>query len=444
MRTRIRNRKRRVDNTRRFERITFNLLGTKARMDQLEGRTHLVVPCVMITEGVHNGNHGPGLYRESETEPTVLDWNGMPVVLGHPAKQSARSAKVLNKTGLGTVLNTEWDHRKRLTCEVWLDVKRTNAVDARIIRAIENKKKLEVSTGLFLNRFRKKGFFRGEKYQWIARNQKPDHLAILPDEIGACSVKKGCGLLANSRKITKNCNCNKQEISMLSTKRKARMIRQLIANSGVWEEADRKDLSVMPDKAFKKIYNSAIEPDEDEGAILIRKKKKVVRNADGKIVRREEPEPIVKKKKKVKVDNSQDWKKLLPPEALAVINQGQKAITRRKEALVEIITNNENNVLSEKFLMNQEADLLEGIAALAQTEEGETDEDGMFVRGFRPDYSGAIGAAPTSNRRGRSSDDDDDLDDDEEGLAPAELFPTNNSDDDDDKSAKKKSKKSRM
>jgi hypothetical protein len=42
------------------------------------------------------------------------------------------------------------------------------------------------------------GTLNGMEYGRIARNLMPDHLAILPDKIGACSIADGAGLLRNS------------------------------------------------------------------------------------------------------------------------------------------------------------------------------------------------------------------------------------------------------
>lgn len=518
-----------------LEHVTFNLLGTQAKRRKLEGRDHLVVPCVMITEGVHSGNRGPGLYTESEIAATVSAWNAMPAVVYHPEDGlTARDAQVLNDSSVGIVLNTQWDRkRKRLTCDLWLDLNRTNQVDDRIIDAIKNGQKLEVSTGLTLNRVNKSGEWKGEPYEWIAKNQRPDHLAILPDEVGACSIKKGCGLFVNSRG---KCSCgtadgsydarqrrklarsgkalpdgsfpivnesdlknaigafgrakdrvatkkhitnrakrmgktkllpkkwNKVKASlnpvlsdpalsshdlvllnssqefrpMLSPKKKVRMVRELIANSGTWEINDKKTLMSMPDSALKKVYNSAIEDDDSEGSVLIKKKKKVILNKS-----KDEPEvevPAEKKKKFKSVSNKEDWKKLLPPEAIAVLNQGQKMIQRRKDALIEAITNNENNVFTDKWLGAQDPDVLEGIAALAaNSTEGDADgeDGGMFLPGFKPNYAGAAGTI-ANNRRGKR----DESEEDEDGLTVPDLFTANSDDegDEEDRPAKKKKK----
>jgi hypothetical protein len=42
------------------------------------------------------------------------------------------------------------------------------------------------------------GDWNGIKYNSVAKNHRPDHLALLPGGVGACSVKDGCGIRANS------------------------------------------------------------------------------------------------------------------------------------------------------------------------------------------------------------------------------------------------------
>ena len=54
---------------------------------------------------------------------------------------------------------------------------------------------MEVSTGLFTENEEVHGEFRGKPYIAVARNYRPDHLAWLPDQIGACSLAAGCGTL---------------------------------------------------------------------------------------------------------------------------------------------------------------------------------------------------------------------------------------------------------
>lgn len=165
------------------------------RVAELEGRPHYVVPMVMITVGTHNGSNGPVYYPSDELERSVPDWNGRAVVVYHPELNgrgvSAGDPDITNRYKIGVIYNTRFDG-KRLLAEAWIDQQRVSLVDYRIEQAISHNRQLEVSTGLVMD--------------WdvdpsvggaVARNYRPDHLAVLPDRVGACSIADGCGLLRN-------------------------------------------------------------------------------------------------------------------------------------------------------------------------------------------------------------------------------------------------------
>ncbi len=183
--------------------LVFNLAGRrsgKLRREQLEGRTHLVVPCTMLVEGVVEGSGGPLLYLNEESGKDLDAWNHMPVVVYHPKKEgnltSAKHPDVVNTSKIGVLFNTTLDGK--LNTEVWCDEERTKEVDPRVHEAIVNEQPMEVSTGLGMDIEPTAGEFNGKKYKGIARNYRPDHLAILPDQKGACSIADGAGLYANS------------------------------------------------------------------------------------------------------------------------------------------------------------------------------------------------------------------------------------------------------
>lgn len=174
-----------------MESLIVNISG-KVRRERLLGREHLVAPVTLIVPGVLNGSEGPILYLNEENEKSVDLWNNMPLTLGHPKNGSvpisARSAKVLNKYGLGTLLNTK--NNGKLQGEAWFDVLNTEEKSPGLIKQIENGKPVELSTGLRIDVKDADGIK-------IAHNYRPDHLAILIDEVGACSNKDGCGVLIN-------------------------------------------------------------------------------------------------------------------------------------------------------------------------------------------------------------------------------------------------------
>jgi len=166
----------------------------------LEGREHYVVPVVMLTEGVHNGSQGPLYYPAEELQQTAHYWNGKPIVVYHPDMYTAGWAgcpTVFNKQKVGTVFNARFEKGK-LKADAWIDKQRVGQVDRRIVEAIQTKKPMEVSTGLFTDNLQQRGQWNGTRYEAIARNHRPDHLAILPDLRGACSLDDGAGLIRNA------------------------------------------------------------------------------------------------------------------------------------------------------------------------------------------------------------------------------------------------------
>lgn len=183
------------------ESISFTINARTARRASLHGREHLVVPTVLIVPGVLNGSRGPLLYEARDVAASVDAWNGMPVVVYHPQSgaTSARSPQVSDKQKVGEVYNTRID-KGRLVADVWIDVARAQKVDRRVLDSVESGRPLEVSTGLLVDQVpaRNGSHLNGKAYWSIARNFRPDHLAILPDQVGACSIKDGCGMLMNS------------------------------------------------------------------------------------------------------------------------------------------------------------------------------------------------------------------------------------------------------
>jgi hypothetical protein len=181
-----------------FERIVVNLKG-RHRRDTLEGRPHLVVPAVILTEGVVPGSAGPLFYPAEENGRDPKAWDHMPLVADHPQEGdtfvSARTPEWINARKMGVLLNTK--HKDKLATECWFDEERTKEIDKRVYDAIKANKGMEVSTGLDLDVEETPGEYKGAKYYGIARNHRPDHLAILPDKLGAC---KGAGLFVNAER----------------------------------------------------------------------------------------------------------------------------------------------------------------------------------------------------------------------------------------------------
>lgn len=194
--------------------LTANVISVKLRRETLNDKEYLVAPVRMVVQGVLKGSQGALYYPAEEISANPTDWNGMPIVAPtHPVdadgvEVSARSPEILSSHAVGTIFRTVAnvidDGRTALDAEAWFDEKASNRVDPRILSSIKAGKPVELSTGLFTENHEplenEEAVFNGVPYDFIARNYKPDHLAILPDEVGACSLKDGCGVLVNKRK----------------------------------------------------------------------------------------------------------------------------------------------------------------------------------------------------------------------------------------------------
>lgn len=183
----------------------------------IRGQEHLIVPCVMISEGVlHSSNNDqPSLALASEFGMFPAGWDGRPVVFNHPMVNdeavSANRPEGWSEEVIGFVFNTKLDGKK-LPAELWLD---TSRAPEELLSGLREGKEFEVSTGLWAAAEEQFGIFNDRKYEEIWRNVVPDHLAILePGTIGACSIADGCGIpsmVANATRSfvmpQKDCSC---------------------------------------------------------------------------------------------------------------------------------------------------------------------------------------------------------------------------------------------
>lgn len=163
----------------------------------LDGRDYVVVPTTIIVAGVLNG----GLIPSGELETFAERWNGRPIPLRHPQNEtgeyiSASSPEVIEQSVMGTFFNATFKD-DRVVGEMWLDVAKINQLGGDALSAlqrIEAGEILEVSTGYFSEYIEdKSGNVNGKAYSEVQHALVPDHIALLPDEVGACSIADGCG-----------------------------------------------------------------------------------------------------------------------------------------------------------------------------------------------------------------------------------------------------------
>lgn len=187
-----------------MEILTVNVVG-KARRATVGGKSYLVAPLSLIVPGVLNGSKGSLYYPVEEISKNVSAWNNVPLVVNHPQSpdgthRSAREPDVLAKQGIGSVKKAAVLKDGRLTAEGWFDEEACRRVDNRVLSALQQGKQIELSTGLYTDNepAQNGAAYNGRTYTHTARNYRPDHVAILPDQIGACSLADGCGVLVNA------------------------------------------------------------------------------------------------------------------------------------------------------------------------------------------------------------------------------------------------------
>lgn len=179
--------------------------GAALRTETMMGREYLVAPVVMIQEGVLHGANArfaefcPG----EELAVNTVQWNGRPIVLNHPQVQgvyvSANAPSVLQDWSFGYIFNTTYDGgSKKLKAEAWIDTARASELAGDFQDVVDRintgEEPVEVSTGLYTGIITEEGSYEGRRYNGRWQNIVSDHLAILPNTQGACSVADGCGI----------------------------------------------------------------------------------------------------------------------------------------------------------------------------------------------------------------------------------------------------------
>lgn len=170
---------------------------TLIRTETLEGREFLVAPVVPIVEGVHNGEFLS--YEEIAVFPEA--WDGIPLPIDHPSDSNgnpvtANSPDVIENDVIGRLFNVaEAPDIRGIRGELWIDIEKAEQSDAgkEVLRKLREGEQLEVSTAYFTFTDGVEGEWKGEPFTASQSVVRPDHLALLPFDLGACSWQDGCG-----------------------------------------------------------------------------------------------------------------------------------------------------------------------------------------------------------------------------------------------------------
>lgn len=171
------------------------IVANGARRQVLDGREYAVVPVVAARAGVMNGELAP----VDEIARYLDAWNGRPLPVRHPRANgkfvTANAPDVIANQVIGTFFNARMDG-DRLMGDLWIDVEKAGRLggDAlTVLERLDSGQPVEVSTAYYSDLEPGEGTWNGKAYKGIQRNLRPDHIALLPDEVGACSWIDGCG-----------------------------------------------------------------------------------------------------------------------------------------------------------------------------------------------------------------------------------------------------------
>lgn len=171
---------------------------TAVREESLEGAPHLVVPVVSLRGDMvitARGATEPEFVPAAAIKESLAEWNGRPVVPDHPAR-SANDPATTNDMVFGKVFSTTFDGT--LHHEAWLNVDRAAELGGLPQQVIDNARAgtpTEVSVGVTVTMEDVAGVVDGQRYAVAWKRITPDHLAIMPHAVGACSMETDvCGM----------------------------------------------------------------------------------------------------------------------------------------------------------------------------------------------------------------------------------------------------------
>lgn len=161
------------------------------------GREYLVIPSYTLPDNVvMNG----GLYLKNEIDASYQTLEDTPAPVSHPMDGdkyiSAYHPKAINAYYAGAYNRNVRREGNRVYLEKWVDTEfAKNSVKGReLLDAVAKKQPIHTSTGILLER---EPVTNGDGYDWIARNMRFDHDAILINETGAATPAQGVGLMVN-------------------------------------------------------------------------------------------------------------------------------------------------------------------------------------------------------------------------------------------------------
>ena len=152
----------------------------------------VICPIVIAKEGILHGSRGAIFYRSEVLKKYAPKFNNIPLTLNHPIFENEfvsvnYNEQIQKKYIIGKVSDAFYNHAKKAICGFIEICENHELLD--FIKTLK-----EVSMGVFTDEIIEQGTFWGKSYEKTCTYIKPDHVAILAGQTGACSFADGCGL----------------------------------------------------------------------------------------------------------------------------------------------------------------------------------------------------------------------------------------------------------
>jgi len=325
-----------------------------------------------LVEGVHNGSNGPIFYSTAVLSQHDREWNGVSVTIPqHPVDNQGQPIRcaddpnVYDRLVVGRVFNAHMDG-PRLRAELWLDRDRLRELDPVLLARIQRGEPVDVSTGFIPIAITETGgTWRNEEYVTEILEMRPDHLAVLPHEVGACSLQDGCGI--RNRKETAN--------GMTDIEKHNETTDPVESDS---PDDPKEDEDAPATNCSERSHNKTGEekPVGNGGESEMKDdEKKVTANAEPVPEPKKEPEiaPVVAPKEEPMVPavvnaelTPEELIKRLPVQYQEVLSNGLDLLNQRKAELIASITNATGNQFTECELKAKSVPELTKLSALIQ------------------------------------------------------------------------------
>lgn len=360
---------------------------SEAEIGWLNGQPYYVAKATIIKEGILNGSKGKLFYPMEHIEASVSKWDHIPISLGHPKSENEYLTLRSNpspKTPIVGFLRNPRINNTALEGDAWFHIESVKKISPDLYDKLVNKRPIEVSTGLVAKLFKApaNSIHNGEEYTEMVGDYQPDHLAVLLDTPGACSLKHGCG-------IHNSCKCPKCEDKMT----KEQLIAFILENSSIWNRADSKELLDkfdVPALMLIKAQEEAIKGLKVTNSELDKTTKTLEDNVkilNGKL--ETALKPPINPPVNPPVMTKEQWLATAPSEIVGLLNYATQKQNEEKSRLVDLLVVNIADQAQKeekiKKLMQKDTEELKEIASLMGSSSNVTNRPSLI-----PQYIPAV------------------------------------------------------